>query len=194
MRNILFATGNPNKVREVQMVLKDNFSIITPQDIGLFIDVPETGETLKENALIKTKAYDLTYKGHVFSEDTGLEVTALKGAPGVHTARYAGPAADATQNMQKLLKALEKNKDRTAQFRTVICLKFQNNIYYFEGICKGRISNKIEGEKGFGYDPLFIPDGYQKTFAELGDDIKKKLSHRSIAMSKMIDFLLNEKN
>lgn len=192
MPELLFATHNANKVLEVRQILGDAYQVITPKDIHFNEDVDETGRTFQDNARIKVDAYESFYSGNVFAEDTGLEVDALNGAPGVYTARFAGINANASDNMNKLLNDLKNESNRSAQFKTVVCLKLNNQIYYFEGICKGSIAQQKTGKDGFGYDPIFIPDGFTKSFAELGGDIKKKVSHRAIAMQKMIDFLLNE--
>jgi len=192
MIELLFATHNANKVTEVRHILANSYRIITPSDIHFTDDVEETGTTFQENARIKVDAYQSAYSGNIFAEDTGLEVEALNGAPGVITARYAGDNANASENMIKLLAQLKDTPNRKGQFRTVICLKLNEHIHYFEGICKGTIGNQVLGEGGFGYDPIFIPAGYQKSFAELGAEVKKKVSHRAKAMQKMIDFLLDE--
>ncbi len=192
MTELLFATHNPNKVKEVSSILGSSWSIIRPQDIGFTEDIEETGDDLKANALIKTQAYEQVYSGHIFSEDTGLEVEALNGAPGVRTARYAGEQATASDNMDKLLKALKDEDNRKARFRTVICLKLNGEYHFFEGLCDGYIARHKAGRDGFGYDPVFVPEGYQQSFAELGDPIKKELSHRAKAMNAMIRFLQSQ--
>jgi len=194
MIDLLFATHNPNKVKEVNAILGETYSLITPKDMDFNEEVEETGSTFRENALIKVEAYKHIYKGNVFAEDTGLEVEALNGDPGVFTARYAGPNANAFDNMNKLLGALKEESNRRAQFKTILCLKLNGKICYFEGICKGHIANQIEGTNGFGYDPVFIPEGHTQSFAILGSEIKKKLSHRALAIQKMTAFLLNEEN
>ena len=192
MKEILFATGNKNKVKEVNLLLDGLYKVITPFDLGITDDVEETGETFKENALLKTQALQKQTKLSIFSEDTGLLLPALGLRPGVKTARYAGENATAQDNMSKLQKELNGKKDRSAYFRTVICLFWNAEYYYFEGECHGTISAEQKGGNGFGYDPLFIPNGYDKTFGELGVDIKKKLSHRALAISKLVEFLKKE--
>lgn len=192
MKEILFATGNKNKVKEVNLLLGGLYKVITPFDLGITDDVEETGETFKENALLKTQALQKQTKLSIFSEDTGLLLPALGLRPGVKTARYAGENANVQDNMSKLQKELNGKKDRSAYFRTVICLFWNAEYYYFEGECHGTISAEQKGENGFGYDPLFIPNGYDKTFGELGNDIKKKLSHRALAINKLVEFLKKE--
>ena len=192
MKEILFATGNKNKVKEVNLLLDGLYKVITPFDLGITDDVEETGETFKENALLKTQALQKQTKLSIFSEDTGLLLPALGLRPGVKTARYAGENATAQDNMSKLQNELNGKKDRSAYFRTVICLFWNAEYYYFEGECHGTISAEQKGGNGFGYDPLFIPNGYDKTFGELGVDIKKKLSHRALAINKLVEFLKKE--
>ena len=192
MKEILFATGNKNKVKEVNLLLDGLYKVITPFDLGITDDVEETGETFKENALLKTQALQKQTKLSIFSEDTGLLLPALGLRPGVKTARYAGENATAQDNMSKLQKELNGKMDRSAYFRTVICLFWNAEYYYFEGECHGTISAEQKGGNGFGYDPLFIPNGYDKTFGELGVDIKKKLSHRALAINKLVEFLKKE--
>jgi len=191
--NLIFATGNTHKAKEIAQILNfDWLHIKTLRDIGYHDEIEETGQTLEENAKLKTKTiYDI-YKSNIFSEDTGLEVQALNMEPGVFTARYAGAAKDADANMNKLLSALEDKKNRTARFRTVLSLVWDNEYYLFEGIANGNIARQKHGKGGFGYDPIFIPEGYDKTFAELSADIKNSISHRGRAVAQLKDFL--EKN
>lgn len=190
---ILFSTANPNKVKEVNQLLGFNYEVITPKDIGFSEDVEETGGTFMANAKLKTEAL-VSHTNHpIFSEDTGLLVKALNDEPGVRTARYAGENADAQSNMNLLLKNLEGVVDRKAYFRTVICLWWKKEFYFFTGECHGTISVEKRGSQGFGYDPIFVPDGYNESFAQLGDDIKKKLSHRAKAVHKLVDFLKTAK-
>jgi len=191
--NLIFATGNTHKAKEVAQILNFNWlHIKTLRDIGYHDEIEETGQTLEENAKLKTKTiYDI-YRSNIFSEDTGLEVQALNMEPGGFTARYAGAAKDADANMNKLLSALEDKKDRTARFRTALSLVWDNEYYLFEGIVNGKIAMHKQGKGGFGYDPIFIPDGYNQTFAELSADIKNSISHRGKAVAQLKDFL--EKN
>ncbi len=189
MKTLVFATNNQNKVNEIRKVTNGLFNIITLQEAGIDIDIPEPHDTLEANATEKsTVIYGLT-KQDVFSEDTGLEVIALKGEPGVKSARYAGEGRDFQANIDKLLVNLEGKENRQAQFRTVVSLLLDGKEYVFEGICKGSIIQEQKGFKGFGYDPVFIPDGADKTFAEMTMDEKNTFSHRKKAISKLIDFL-----
>jgi len=191
MQSIIFATNNVNKVNEIRAVLKDSFQIISLKEAGIDIDIPEPHETLLENAREKSNTiYVLTGKD-CFSEDTGLEVSALNNEPGVRSARYAGDEADFKKNTEKLLQNLQSVPDRQAQFRTVISLMLDGQEYNFEGICKGRITEKETGNNGFGYDPVFIPEGSEKTFAEMDIEEKNKYSHRKKATAKFAEFLNN---
>jgi len=187
----MFATGNLHKLDEIRSILPE-FKILGLKDIGIDMDIPETGSTLEENAYIKAN-FLFNYTGvPVLSEDTGLEVNCLNGAPGVHTARFAGENKNPDANISKLLQLMIHEQDRNAQFRTVIAYVTQNNTSYFEGIVKGKIALSKSGNGGFGYDPVFIPDGYDSTFADLDPKIKNKISHRANAVKKMIGFLLSE--
>ena len=189
MQPIIFATNNVNKVNEIRAVLKDSFHIISLKEAGIDIDIPEPHETLLENAREKSNViYTLTGK-NCFSEDTGLEVVALNNEPGVKSARYAGDEADFKKNTEKLLRNLQSVANRQAQFRTVISLMLDGNEYNFEGICKGIITEKETGINGFGYDPVFIPEGSGKTFAEMDMEEKNKYSHRKKATAKFAAFL-----
>jgi XTP/dITP diphosphohydrolase len=188
-KTLLFATSNKHKLSELRTILPD-YTIQGLQDIEIYDEIPETGETLNENAYIKVKyLYDKIGKV-VMSEDTGLEVSALNGGPGVHTARYAGDDRDPIQNMQKLLNALIDKDDRSARFRTVIALMDRGDVQYFEGIVHGRIAHEISGEEGFGYDPVFIPYGYDLTFAALPSEVKNNISHRARAVQKLMAHLI----
>jgi XTP/dITP diphosphohydrolase len=187
---LIFATNNAHKVQEVSQILEGQFDIKTMREIGCEEDIPETADTLEGNAWLKAHYLKERYGHDCFSEDTGLEVHALDGAPGVHTARYAGDQRDPNDNIALLLRNLEDKSDRSAQFRTIIALILDGKEYTFEGICPGSIATSKSGQGGFGYDPIFIPDGYTQTFAELGDDVKNQISHRAIATNKLRDFLL----
>ena len=164
---IVFATNNQHKLSEIRQILDDRVEVLSLQDIGCDVDIPETGKTLEENALQKAHYVFDHYHTDVFADDTGLEVEALNGAPGVYSARYAGEGHDSEANMSKLLKNLSNNDNRKARFRTVIALIQQGNVHKFEGIVNGQIIRERRGGEGFGYDPIFQPDGYDKTFAEL---------------------------
>jgi len=179
MHTLIFATNNQNKVNEIQALVGDDFNIVPLKAAGIDIDIPEPHDTLQENC---------------FSEDTGLEIESLNGEPGVKSARYAGEGRDFQANIDKVLSKLGDHKNRTAQFRTVICLIWGNEkdgvkTYYFEGICKGHISTEMHGEKGFGYDPVFIPEGANKSFAQMTMDEKNTFSHRQKAVTQLFEFL-----
>lgn len=186
---IIFATNNAHKVSEIRSVLGNDFEIISLKEAGIDKDIPEPYDTLEENARTKSRTiYELTGQ-NCFSEDTGLEVEALGGEPGVHSARYAGEGRSFEANIEKLLSRLEGKNDRGARFRTVISLLIDGNESLFEGICEGKITRERKGENGFGYDPVFIPNGSSKTFAEMNMDEKNKFSHRAKAVEKLVTFL-----
>jgi len=186
---IVFATHNPNKVREINEMLGGAFEIIGLEAIGCTKEIPETQKTIQGNALQKARHVKRNFKVDCFAEDTGLEVDALHGEPGVITARYAGPARDADANMAKVLGKLLGQEDRGAQFRTVIALILDGKEYTFEGIARGHIAMEKQGGKGFGYDPIFIPEGYKQTFAELSSEEKNRISHRGKATEQLKAFL-----
>ena len=188
-KKLIFATQNPNKVKEIKLKLGEGISIISLIDLDYVQEIEEHGNTLEENALIKARHVYNLYGENCFSEDTGLEVFALRNAPGVHTARYAGEEKSAEANMDLLLKNLDNHEDRTAQFRAVIALIFNGKEYLFEGISRGQISITKRGNKGFGYDSIFIPEGYKQTFAELDQVEKAALSHRSRAFEQLVGFI-----
>lgn len=190
MKKLVFATNNPHKLEEIRAILGSNLEILSLADIGCDADIPETAETLEGNALIKAHYVYDNYKLDCFADDTGLEVDALHGLPGVHTARYAYPDRhDPEANMIKLLEALRENNDRNARFRTVIALIEKGKEHLFEGVVEGVIAREKSGTQGFGYDPVFIPEGNSKTFAELGEDIKNTISHRARAVQKLAEYL-----
>ena len=190
MKKIVFATNNPHKLEEIRAILGSKLEILSLADIGCDADIPETAETLEGNALIKAHYVYDNYKLDCFADDTGLEVDALHGLPGVHTARYAYPDRhDPEANMIKLLEALRENNDRNARFRTVIALIEKGKEHLFEGVVEGVIAREKSGTQGFGYDPVFIPEGNSKTFAELGEDIKNTISHRARAVQKLAEYL-----
>ncbi len=186
--NLIFATNNSHKLDEVRNILGDRFTIRSLKDIGCDADIPETADTLEGNALMKARFLYEKYGEDCFADDTGLEVTALGGAPGVHTARYAGNH-DSEANMNKLLAELREKNDRSAQFRTVIALIIKGKEFLFEGIVKGTIATEKAGNGGFGYDPIFIPEGYNVTFSEMGNDSKNHISHRALAVEKLYNYL-----
>jgi non-canonical purine NTP pyrophosphatase (RdgB/HAM1 family) len=187
---IVFATNNQNKLIEVRNILGNQFDIVSLKDIGCYEDIPEKGQTLKDNALIKAQYVYDKYHVNCFADDTGLECDALGGAPGVYSARYAGGEGhDSQANMTKLLNELENNNNRKARFRTVIALIINGKVTTFDGIVNGEIIRERRGGEGFGYDPIFQPDGYNQTFAELGTDIKNQISHRARATQKLAEYL-----
>ena len=187
---IVFATNNQHKLSEVRNILGNNFEVVSLADIGCHDDIPEKGQTLKENALMKAEYVYNKYHINCFADDTGLEVDALGGAPGVYSARYAGGEGhDAQANMRKLLGELENNNNRKARFRTVIALIIDGKTVFFDGICEGEIIRTKRGGEGFGYDPIFQPAGYNQTFAELGVDVKNQISHRARATQKLCEYL-----
>jgi len=189
MKILVFATNNKNKVEEIRFILQGRFSILSLKEAGIFIDIPEPHSTLEENANEKSRTIHALTSEDCFSEDTGLEVVALNGEPGVKSARYASDKPDFDNNIAKLLLNLKEKTERSARFRTIISLILDKKEYIFEGICTGKISNEISGNNGFGYDPIFIPDGSFKTFAEMTMDEKNKFSHRTKAAEKLIAFL-----
>jgi XTP/dITP diphosphohydrolase len=192
---IVFATNNANKVLEIQTMLPNDIEIVSLKTIGCFEDIAETGATIEENARIKVDYITNKYGFDCFADDTGLEVEALNGEPGVYSARYAGEPSDANANMDKLLAALENKTNRNAQFKTVITLNINGEQHYFTGIAKGTITFEKSGSKGFGYDPIFQPLGFQETFAELSMEVKNEISHRGKATKMLLDFLkLNQKS
>ena len=184
--NLIFATNNAHKLDEVRSILGSRFTIKSLKDIGCDADIPETADTLEGNALMKARFLYEKYGVDCFADDTGLEVTALGGAPGVHTARYAGNH-DSEANMNKLLNELEKKSDRSAQFRTVIALIINGEEKLFNGIVT--IAKEKAGDGGFGYDPIFIPEGFTQTFSQMGNDSKNHISHRALAVEKLYNYL-----
>ncbi len=190
MKKIVFATHNIHKLGEIKEILKENYIVIGLDELGFHREIEETGITLFENASIKSKTVYNKYGIDCFSDDTGLLVDALNGAPGVYSARYAGEEGDADKNIKKLLREMEGVKSRKAHFSTVISLILNGEEYFFEGRVDGEISIERSGKKGFGYDPVFTPDGYNNTFAEMSPDIKNSISHRGRAVRKLSEFLM----
>ena len=189
-RKLVFATNNAHKLEEVAAILGDQVELLSLNDIGCQADIPETAETLEGNALLKSSYIYKNYHLDCFADDTGLEVETLNGAPGVYSARYAGGEGhDAQANMLKLLHELDGKENRKAQFRTAISLILDGKEYLFEGVIKGEIIKEKRGDSGFGYDPVFMPEGSDRTFAELGNDIKNQISHRALAVQKLCEFL-----
>lgn len=201
---LVFATNNAHKLSEVRQILGERFEVVGLKDIGCNEDIPENADTLQGNALEKARYVKQHYGYDCFADDTGLEVEALEGAPGVHTARYAelfgeGQTHDSDANMRVLLHNLENKTNRNARFRTVIALLLENgegnapDAFEFEGIVEGTIARERRGKEGFGYDPIFVPKGYDESFAQLGIEVKNKISHRARAVAKLAEFLANLK-
>jgi XTP/dITP diphosphohydrolase len=189
MYTLIFATNNRNKVAEIQSLVGANFTIIPLKEAGIDIDIPEPHDQLEANALEKAMTIFNMTQQNCFSEDTGLEIDALDGAPGVKSARFAGENSNAQSNIDLVLSKMAGIENRTAQFRTVICLIWENQTYYFEGICKGQILSNMQGENGFGYDPIFVPDGANKSFANMTMEEKNTFSHRKKAVTQLFEFL-----
>ena len=190
--DLVFATNNAHKLEEVQQMIGDRFNLLSLADIGCHEDIPETGVTFEENAQQKTDYLKEKFNVDCFGDDSGLEVDALQGEPGVYSARYAG-TRDMEKNIDLVLEKLGDNANRTARFKTVISLNINNEQHFFEGSIEGRIINQRIGTKGFGYDPIFIPNGYDITFAEMSLEEKNRISHRSVAVQKLCNFLFSIK-
>ena len=192
MKKIVFATNNAHKLREVSEILGDKLQVLSLKNIHCEEDIPETLDTIEGNAHQKAEYIYNNYHVDCFADDTGLEVEALNGAPGVYSARYAGPQHNSKDNIRKLLADMQDKENRNAQFRTAILLIVDGKKHLFEGTIKGKIIRSERGSGGFGYDSVFVPEGFEKTFAELGEEIKNKISHRAIATKKLVKFLLHE--
>ena len=188
-KKFVFATNNAHKLEEVTAILGDKIELLSMKDIHCHADIPETADTLEGNALLKARYIFENYNMDCFADDTGLEVEALNGAPGVYSARYAGDAHNSEANMRKLLQDMEGIENRKAQLRTVFALIINGKEHLFEGIVKGEITKHRCGSSGFGYDPVFIPEGYTQTYAEMGNTLKNKISHRALATNKLCNFL-----
>lgn len=189
-KKLVFATNNAHKLDEISSILGEKVELLSLKDIHCHVDIPETADTLEGNAMLKAEYIYKNYGLDCFADDTGLEVEALNGAPGVYSARYAGSEGhNAETNMQKLLQNMQGVQNRKAQFRTAICLILDGKKHLFEGIVKGEIIKEKRGSSGFGYDPIFVPEGYTKTFAEMGNETKNKISHRALAVEKLCRFL-----
>lgn len=193
---LIFASANKNKILEIKTLIPKSYTVIGLTDVGIVNDIPETGTTIKQNSFLKAN-YVLDFLKNnkqniaVFADDSGLEVEVLNGEPGVYSARYAGTPKNDVANNQKLLAELKNKNNRNARFVTIITLILNNQIHYFEGVIKGSIAKELNGNNGFGYDPLFIPNGYSQTFAQMPNDLKNTISHRAIAVNKLIKFLNN---
>lgn len=192
MKKLVFATNNPNKVTEVAAQLGDQFNVVSLREAGIKEEIPETQPDLAGNARQKARFIKEKYGFDCFADDTGLEVSALGGEPGVLSARYAGNDKDSESNMDKVLTGLKNKSDRSAQFRTVICLILSGEEHFFEGMAKGRIRKERSGSEGFGYDPIFEPEGYDITFAEMTTAQKNEISHRGKAVARLVEFLTNK--
>lgn len=190
---LVFASNNLNKIKEIQSILNGSIQLLSLEEIGCFEEIPETADTIEGNAILKADYVTEKYGYDCFADDTGLEVTALNGEPGVYSARYAGEQKNADDNMNKLLEALKDKSDRSAQFKTVIALNLNGEQHLFTGLAKGEITFNKAGSHGFGYDPIFQPENYKETFAELSSEIKNKISHRAKATQQLIDFLNSTK-
>ncbi len=186
---LVIASNNAHKIEEIRAIIDKSITLLSLEDIGCFDEIEESGLTLEANAMLKSSFIYDKYGYNCFADDTGLEVTALNGSPGVHSARYSGEERSSEKNIDKLLYNLSQTTNRSAQFRTVISLILNGTEYQFEGIVKGSIAKERKGVNGFGYDSVFIPDGYDSSFAELNSNIKNQISHRSLAVKKLVNFL-----
>lgn len=189
MKKIVFATNNAHKLSEIRSILGDEYEILSLRDINCDVDIPETASTLEGNAEIKVRYIKEHFGYDCFADDTGLEVDALNGAPGVFSARYAGQEHDSLKNMNLLLKNMSDKTDRKARFRTVIALLIDNKLTLMDGVVEGEITLQPQGDNGFGYDPIFSPEGFDVTFAQMDSSIKNKISHRARATEKLIEYL-----
>ena len=189
MIELVFATNNLHKLGELSRLAGDKFQLLSLKDINCFDDIPETADNLEGNAAIKARYIWEKFRRSCFADDTGLEVDALNGQPGVYSARYAGEVQDSKANMAKILREMSGKSNRMACFRTVICLIIDGKECFFEGIVNGQLLSERRGTEGFGYDPIFVPDGFEQTFAEMDLDVKNKISHRGKATEKLLDFL-----
>ncbi len=193
MRKLIMATHNQHKIEEIRALVEGRLEIVSLKDLGIKGEIEETGKTLKENAAQKAQYIHNKYKQDCFADDTGLEVEALNGAPGVYSARFAGKGCSFDDNIDLLLEQMEGKTNRKACFKTVICLIENGKEKFFEGICQGVITTERYGKKGFGYDPIFIPDGYAESFAEMSAQQKNSISHRGKATKAFVEYILNEK-
>lgn len=187
---LVFASNNKNKIKEIKNQLPDTIEILSLEDIGCNIDIPETADTIEGNAKLKADFVKRHYGYDCFADDSGLEVDALNGAPGVYSARYAGEQKNDNDNIDKLLEVLQKEENRKANFKTVICLNLHTETYYFTGIIDGQLLKERQGTEGFGYDPIFVADGMGKSFAGIDINAKNAISHRGKAVRQLVDFLL----
>lgn len=186
---LVFASNNKNKIKEIQLLVPNSIQILSLEDIGCLDEIPETANTIEGNAILKANYVTEKFGYNCFADDSGLEIDALNGAPGVYSARYAGEPKDDNKNIEKVLENLSDKNNRKANFKTVICLNLDGEQHLFTGIVNGKISNEKIGTNGFGYDPVFVADGYEKTFAELSMEEKSSISHRGIAVRQLVAFL-----
>ncbi|WP_136667071.1 non-canonical purine NTP diphosphatase [Flavobacterium sp. H122] len=186
---LVFASNNKNKIKEIQQLVPSEIQIVSLEDIGCNVDIPETADTIEGNAILKAAYVTQNYGYPCFADDSGLEVDCLNGAPGVYSARYAGEPKDDTKNIEKLLAVLKEESNRKANFKTIICLNINGEQHLFTGIINGEIISEKRGTNGFGYDPIFVAEGYNKTFAELSIEEKSHISHRARAVKQLIEFL-----
>ncbi len=193
MKELIFATNNAHKLQEIRAILSDKFIVRSLREIGCHDDIPETGDTLAANAEQKARYVAERFACDCFADDTGLEVECLNGAPGVRSARYAGEDCNSEKNIDKLLAAMQDEEHRKAQFRTVVALVEAGEVRFFEGVIRGRIAYERFGNGGFGYDSVFIPEGYDKTFAELPAEVKNSISHRALATNKLVAYLTKKR-
>lgn len=185
---LVFASSNSHKINEIKKLLPENIELLGLNDIECFDEIPETAETIEGNAILKADYITQKYGYNCFADDSGIEINALGGKPGVYSARYAGEPRDDNKNIDKVLAELENQSDRRANFKTVICLNLNGHQYLFTGIIDGNITQEPKGSNGFGYDPIFVPDGYDETFAQMAFEEKNQISHRAKAVMQMIDF------
>lgn len=188
MEQLVIASNNQGKIREIKQMIS-NIELLSLKDIGFTDEIPEPFDTFEENAFTKANTINRFSGKNVFADDSGICANALNGAPGVYSAHYAGKHGDDEGNLQKLLDELKDKPDRTAYYKAIICLIWNGQPYYFEGICSGTIIESKRGEGGFGYDPIFVPEGFSETFAELSPEVKNKISHRGKAVQQMVEFL-----
>jgi XTP/dITP diphosphohydrolase len=188
-RVLIFASGNSNKIKELRQMLGENFEIISLKDLGIFEDIPETGMSFRDNALLKASYLHEKFGFDCIAEDSGLEIDALSGEPGIYSARYAGDEKNHAANIRKVLEKLKPFFNRKARFRSVIAVLVKGQPHFFEGVIEGSITHSPQGDKGFGYDPIFVPDGHETTFGEMSDPEKNAISHRAIAVKAMVEFL-----
>ncbi|MBK7212033.1 MAG: non-canonical purine NTP diphosphatase [Bacteroidales bacterium] len=193
MKSLVIASNNQHKIEEISPLISDHFKLLSLYDIGFDAELEETASTLEGNALMKAEAIFSKFKSDCFADDTGLEIEALDGRPGVYSARYSGTAHDSEANMKKVLTEMDGKTNRNARFRTVICLIIEGKFHYFEGIVNGILTSSPKGNQGFGYDPIFQPIGFSNTFAEMDLQTKNQISHRAIAVQKLVKFLNSQK-